>query len=253
MFFILMATSQRSLMYSTEYGQYDASKIPKNFEEVFIKTADGLEIKGWLHKKNFVDKKTILYLHGNAGAINDRMYRIKAFSKMDINFLIISYRGYSENEGSPTEIGLYEDARSAVRFLNDLGAKESDIFLYGESIGAAVAIETGKNKNFAGLILESPFTSMADVAKRLYPIFPVSYVILDRYDSIAKIEHANSAVLIFHGKNDGLIPIKMGREIFESANDPKYLIETDDYHIIKFNKKIIDKIAKFIDKSNIKP
>lgn len=250
--FAVIFVFQRDLMYYPQYGKYRIDKIPSNFKEVFIKTSNEIEIKGWLHEKDFTNKKTILYLHGNSGAINDRLHRIIEFAKMDVNFLIISYRGYSDNEGSPKEKGIYEDAKSAVDFLKEMGVKGSDIFLYGESLGTGVAIETAKNRDFAGLILEAPFTSLAEVAQIMYSIFPTYYFVLDRYESIAKIEHVNSPILIFHGKNDNLIPIEMGKEIFELANEPKQMIETEDGHIIRFNKNIIGKIDEFIGKNNIK-
>ena len=93
---------------------------------------------------------------------------------MNLNFLIIAWRGFSGNSGKPNEKGLYDDAKSAVNWLKSKGIKEENIILYGESLGSAVAIEIAQNKKFAGIVLESPFTSMVEMGKKYYPIFPVS-------------------------------------------------------------------------------
>lgn len=248
---LLMFIFQRSLLYYPQYGNYNVQSIPKNFKEIFIQTSDGLKIKGWLNKKDFINKKTVLYFHGNAGTINNRIYRLEEFAKMDVNFLIISYRGYSNNPGKPSEEGLYKDARSAIKFLNNLGVTNDNLFLYGESLGTGVVTEVAQRKEFAGVILEAPFTSTTDVAKKLYSIFPVSYLVKDRYDSLKKISNINSPVLILHGKNDNLIPVEMGKKLFDNANQPKYLFTTQDDHVIKFEKKTIGVIENFLNKKHI--
>lgn len=246
---LLLFIFQRNLIYYPQYGNYDASQIPDEFQEVIIKTSDKIRIKGWLHEKDFSNKKTVLYFHGNAGSINNRLYRIEEFSKMDVNFLIISYRGFSKNEGKPSESGLYDDAESAVAFLENLGVEKNNIVLYGESIGTGVAIEIAQNEGYAGLILEAPYTSIVDIAKKMYPIFPVSVLLRDRFESIDKINNLKSPLLIFHGLNDDLIPIEMGRELFNKASEPKAMIETEDSHSIQFDRNVILKIRQFISKN----
>ena len=108
------------------------------------------------------DYKTILFLHGNAGTLENRIYKINHFKDVDVNFLIIAWRGFSGNKGKPSEKGLYEDAKSAIKWLKNKGIKEENIIIYGESLGTGVAVEIAQNKNFAGIILESPFTSMVE-------------------------------------------------------------------------------------------
>ncbi len=247
---LIMFVFNRSLMYYPQYGNYDATQTPDNFQEVLIRVNDKLKIKGWLHKKNFANKKTVLYFHGNAGTINDRLYRLREFEKMDINLLIISYRGYSDNDGKPNENGLYEDANSALKFLNELGAQNKDIFLYGESIGSGVVTQIAQNQNFAGIILEAPFTSTVDVAKKLYPFFPVSFLIIDRYRSIDKVKNINSPILVIHGSNDQLIPLQMGKDVFAAANEPKYFLQTTDDHTIAFDDEVVFVIKEFFSKIN---
>jgi len=97
-----------------------------------------------------------------------------------INFLLVSWRGFSGNKGTPTEKGLYEDARSAVNWLKSQGVKENNIIIYGESLGTGITTEIAQNKNFAGIILESPFTSMVDAGKNQYPYLPVRLLLKDK-------------------------------------------------------------------------
>ncbi len=102
--------------------------IQFKYSEIKIPTQDGIEIKGWFHEKDLVNKKTILFFHGNAGELSNRNYKLNEFSKMDINFLIIAWRGFSGNEGKPTEKGLYQDANSAIDWLKSKGVKEEKAY-----------------------------------------------------------------------------------------------------------------------------
>ena len=223
--------------------------IPK-IEKVNITTSDNLNLLGWFHKKD-ISKNTILFLHGNAGSLENRIYKLNHFENFDLNFLIIAWRGFSGNSGKPNEKGLYDDAKSAVNWLKSKGIKEENIILYGESLGSAVAIEIAQNKKFAGIVLESPFTSMVEMGKKHYPIFPVSLLLKDKYESINKIKNIHIPVLVMHGKKDSIVPFEMGKKIYTSANSPKfyYFSEYDD-HMIDYNKLLIEKLKSFIESLN---
>ena len=238
---------QRNLLYHPSVNSYQSNKINFNYEEVFIQNSDGIKLKAWLHIKNLNNKKTILFFHGNAGELSNRNYKLNEFSKFDINFLIVSWRGFSGNQGNPTEEGLYDDAKSAFRWLELKGINQKDIILYGESLGTAVAIEIAQNKNLAGIILESPFTSMVELAQQYYPFLPVKYLLKDRYESINKIKNTNSPLLVLHGKLDNIVPFSMGLKLFEKANEPKfkYFIDNDD-HMMRYDQKLLDELKKFI-------
>ena len=110
---------------------------------------------------------------------------------MNVNFLIISWRGFSGNSGKPQKQGLYKDGKSAIDWLKNMGLEDKDIILYGESLGTGIATEIAQNKNFAGLILETPFTSMIDAAKNVYPYIPVGLLLKDRYENDKKIKNIN--------------------------------------------------------------
>jgi len=198
-----------------------------------------------------IKKKTILFLHGNAGNLDNRIYKLNFLGNLDINFLIISWRGYSLSDGKPTEDGLYEDAKTAVNFLLNKGVLEQDIILYGESLGAAVAVEIGQNKDFAGVILESSFTSMIDVGKTKYPFFPVRLLLKDKYESDKKIKNIKSPILIMHGEGDRLVPFWMGKKMYELANEPKYsYFSKYDDHMMEYNEKLLNELKKFINSLN---
>ena len=252
-FFILVSTYvfQRSLLYHPSENNYSGDEILVPVEKVKIKTQDNIELVSWYHNKNSNDYKTILFLHGNAGSLENRIHKINHFKDMKVNFLIIAWRGFSGNKGNPTEKGLYEDARSAIRWLESKNVKEKNIIIYGESLGTGIATEIAQNKNFAGVILESPFTSMIDAGKDKYPYLPVKFLLKDKYESDKKIKNINSPILIMHGKVDNIVPFHMGKKMYELANDPKYsyFSEYDD-HMMEYNEKLLNALKDFINGLN---
>ena len=170
---------------------------------------------------------------------------------MNINFLLLAWRGFSGNNGYPTEKGIYEDARSAVRWLKNKGIVEENIIIYGESLGTGVATEIAQNKSFAGIILESPFTSMVDAGKSQYPFFPIKLLLKDKYENDKKIKNIKSPILIMHGEVDKLVPFWMGKKMYELANEPKYsYFSKYDDHMMEYNNKLLSELQKFIDRLN---
>jgi len=242
---------QRNLLYYPTVNNYSGEKLNVSVEKVKIKTEDNIELLSWYHKKNSGDYKTILFLHGNAGTLENRIYKINHLKNMNVNFLIIAWRGFSGNKGKPTEKGLYEDAKSALRWLKNKGIKEESIIIYGESLGTGVATEISQNKNFAGVILETPFTSMTSVGKSKYPFFPVSLLLKDKYESDKKIKNIKSPILIMHGEVDKLVPFWMGKKLYNLANEPKYsYFSKYDDHMMEYNEKLLNELKKFIDSLN---
>ena len=147
---------QRKLLYHPGENNYlDEGPLSHKIEKVTIQSDN--DLVGWYYKKNN-NSKTLLFFHGNAGKLDNRIYKLNEFADLDLNYLIFAYRGFSGNKGKPTEIGLYKDAIKAKEWLNQNNIEDKDIVLYGESLGTAVAIETASNNLFAGIILESPFT-----------------------------------------------------------------------------------------------
>ena len=240
---------QRNLLYHPSENNYQNDKIQFNYEEIFIKVDDKIKLKSWIINKNLKKFKTLVFFHGNAGELSNRIYKLNELNKLDINVLLISWRGFSGNEGSPTEDNLYKDGEAAIQWLNSKEVQNNRIILYGESLGTGVAVEIGKKNNFNSIILESPFTSMENAAKIYYPYLPVKLLLKDKYDSLNKIKTIKTPILIMHGKKDDIVPFSMGKELFEKANSPKYSYFTpDDDHMLEFNEQILKIIKNFIDK-----
>ena len=252
-FFILISTYvfQRNLLYHPKENNYFGDPLTVEIEKVKISTQDRIELLSWYHNKNLNNYKTILFLHGNAGSLENRIHKINHFKDMNVNFLLISWRGFSGNKGKPTEKGLYEDAKSAVAWLKSKGVNENNIIIYGESRGTGVATEIAQNKNFAGIILESPFTSMIDAGKNKYPYLPVKLLLKDKYESNKKIKNIKSPILIMHGKVDTLVPFDMGKKMYELANEPKYYYFSEyDDHMMEYNEKLLKVLKDFISSLN---
>ena len=141
-------------------------------------------------------------------------------------------------ELSPT----FEEDKTELEKIED-----KNIILYGESLGTAVAIEVAKDKNFSGIILESPFTSMIEMGKVYYPYLPVRLLLKDKFDSQSKIKSVNSPILVMHGKADKIIPFYMGKKIYELANQPKYNYFSEfDGHMMDFNNNLLNTLESFV-------
>ena len=243
--------SQRNLLYHPSENNYSGDQLTVTIDKVKITTEDNLELLAWYHEKDIINFKTILYLHGNAGSLENRIHKINNFEDININFLLLSWRGFSGNKGQPTEQGLYIDAKAAIKWLKEKGIENQNIIIYGESLGTGIATEIAQNKNYAGVILESPFTSMIEAGSSKYPIFPIKLLLKDKYESNKKIKNIKSPILIMHGEQDRIVPFRMGKKLYELANDPKYsYFPKYDDHMMEFNKDLINSINLFIKSLN---
>ena len=236
---------------------FNVSGIPKkpseygltNVNELRILTSDGISLLAWYSKpKN--NNPTLLYFHGNSFDIGERSYRIDRYIKEGWGVLLFAWRGYSGNKGYPSELNLYKDGESVINWIkSSTSTKNENIVLYGESLGTGVAVELATRYSFKSVILEAPFTSIADIAQKRYKIYPVKYLILDKFDNISKITKILSPVLIISGKKDEIIPHYHSKKLFSQANEPKSCVFIDeamhnnlydfniDKDVIKFNLK----------------
>jgi|TARA_B100001093_G_scaffold332631_1_gene317616 fermentation-respiration switch protein FrsA (DUF1100 family) len=245
----LIYINQRKLLYLPSENNYLDDPINFTYNEFFIKVDKNIKIKSWLIEKDLQKYKTILFLHGNAGNLFNRSYKLNRFNELNLNVLIISWRGFSGNPGKPNETNLYGDAKKAVKWLNDRGVKTKNIILYGESLGTGVAVEIGQNNKFNSIILESPYTSMEKTAKIYYPYLPVKFLLKDKYESEKKIKNIKTPILIMHGKKDNIVPFNMGKKLFEIANKPKKFLQIEeDDHMLSFNDGLLLEIKNFINK-----
>ena len=240
---------QRNLLYHPSENNYQNDEVKFDYEEVYIEVENEIRLKSWLINKDFKNLKTLLIFHGNAGDLSNRIYKLNELNKLQINILLISWRGFSGNKGSPTEKNLYKDAEAAIKWLNKKNVSNNQIILYGESLGTGIAVEMAKKNDFNSIILESPFTSIENSAKIYYPYLPVKYLLKDRYDTISKINMVKSPIMIMHGEKDDVVPLSMGKKLFEKANSPKhsYFTSTGD-HMMEFNPELLKEIKNFIEK-----
>ena len=244
---IFVYFNQRNLLYHPFENNYTTDEANFSYEEVFIPTSSGKKLKAWFHKKDLKQNKTLIFFHGNAGDLRNRIYKLNLIKNFDINFLIVAYRGFSGNKGNPTEDGLYQDARDALDWLNKQEITDEQIIIYGESLGTGVSVEVAQNKKFAGIILESPFTSMVDAGKHYYFYLPVSLLLKDRYESLNKLKNIKIPILVMHGEKDRIVPFHMGKKIFKEANEPKYsYFPKEDDHMMEYNQELLNSIQKFL-------
>jgi len=187
-------------------------------EDVWISAADGVRLHGWWKEAPGAELAT-LYLHGNAGNVTHRGSHILAVAEAGSSILVIDYRGYGKSTGRPSEAGIYADARAAYDWLRGRGRPPERIVAHGESLGTAVAVELAVRVPVAGVVLEAPFSSAGDVAGTILPV--LGPLLVRSFRSIEKIGSLRAPLLVIHGERDGIIPIELGRRLFEAAPEPK--------------------------------
>ncbi len=226
LFFLLFSYVRVQERNALFFPSVDLHTLPSDldlvFEDAWVLSA-GHRLHGWFLPGE--GRETVLWLHGNAGNISDRLHHAAVMKrKLGVSSFLVDYRGYGKSEGRPTEKGLYEDAAAAFRWLvREKKSDPSSIVLYGHSLGSAVAVNLalGEGKGARSLVLESPFTRAGDVARIIYHGFPVDLLMSIRLDNVGRIGKVSMPVLIIHGEKDTTIPFSMGREVFEAAREPK--------------------------------
>lgn len=196
--------------------------IGLSYKNVYFNTADGTELHGWFIPSGKAYSDTILFCHGNAGNMGDRVEVIKLLNDLDLNVFIFDYRGYGNSKGTPSENGTYLDAAAAYeKSLEMKGVHHDNIVLYGRSLGAAVAIDLALKNDAKGLIIDGAFSSTGDMAKDMYSFLPIKVSLWIRYDNMSKIGKVKMPKLIIHSADDEIVPFHHGKELFEEAADPK--------------------------------
>ncbi len=189
--------------------------------EVDLSACDGTALKAW----HWPGERpvTLLVLHGNAGDRSDRLPWMERLRETGAGVFVLDYRGFGGSAGSPSEEGLYRDGEAAAEWIE--ANAPGRIVYVGESLGTGVAVELAVRRPPSGLVLQSAFTSAVDVARAAYPWLPVRLLLRDRYDSLSKIGRVACPILCIHGTRDGMIPIEMGRALYEQAKAPKEWLE----------------------------
>jgi fermentation-respiration switch protein FrsA (DUF1100 family) len=225
--------------------------IGLHFEEVILRTSDGINISAWFIPAQ-KERGVILFCHGNAGNISHRLDSIKIFHDLNLSVFIFDYRGYGSSDGSPSEKGTYRDAEAAFRYLVETrNIDPRKIVIFGRSLGSAVAAEIGFRFNSAALILESGFTSVADLGRKYYPYLPVKLLSRFDYSTARKVGRIDIPKLIIHSLDDDIVPFEHGEKLFAKAAEPKMFLQIKGSHNDGFavsGKAYINGLNDFITK-----
>ena len=223
-FVALLYLFQRKLVYFPESFRTPPQEAGLfNVEEIKLKTSDGETLISWYLKAK-PGKPTLIYFHGNGGALRYRAERFLLHEQNGTGLLMMSYRGYGGSTGSPSEKNNISDALIVYDWLKTQGIPSSHIILYGESLGTGVATQVAAQRDAAGVILEAPYTSLTEIGEYAYPLLPVRLLMIDRYETKNYISKIDAPLLILHGQHDFVIPIKFGRDLFHQAKEPKNII-----------------------------
>jgi fermentation-respiration switch protein FrsA (DUF1100 family) len=216
----LMYVFQRSLMYFPDNKRTPPALagLPQA-EEVVLVSSDGEKLIAW-HVPPRAGKKLVIYFQGNAGGLDLRAERFGRLTADGTGLLALCYRGYGGSSGSPSEAGLIRDALAAYDYAV-ARHPAARIVLWGESLGTAVAVALAAEREVGGVILDAPFSSIADVGAAAYPFAPVRWLIKDPFHSDRRIARVRAPLLIRHGEGDAVVPIRFGERLFALANEPK--------------------------------
>jgi len=228
---IYMWQAQRQYIFEpSPVLQTTPDRIGMQYEEVHIPSGSGSErgeLYGWWIPAGQPGAPTLLYLHGNDKNVSnvEDISHANWLHKMGYNLLMIDYRGYGKSTGGePSEAKVYEDAEAAWGYLAKRAGAQQRIFIFGHSLGGAIAVELAiHHPEAAGLIVEATFTSMTDMGKRLYNFMPVDWLLNQRFDLLDKVDKLKIPVLYIHGTMDTLVPYGMSEQLFEKSPQPKFL------------------------------
>lgn len=190
-------------------------------EEVWIRVSDEIRVFGW-----YVDagpkKPVLLWCHGNAGNITHRLENLRDLYRQGVSAFLFDYRGYGKSTGLPSESGLYADALASYHYVTEgRGIAPEQLVIFGRSLGAAVAAEVATQRAAAGLILESAFPTMQAMADQHYLGLPANWFVKADYNLGEKLAKVTLPILIIHGDRDRIVPMTLGRQVYESASQPK--------------------------------
>lgn len=230
--------------------EFYPSAVNLRFEDVYVKTEDGVRINGWFIPHSNA-KYTLLFFHGNAGNIGHRLEKLLMLRNTGSNIFIIDYRGFGKSEGKVSEKGLYLDAKAAYNYLVDSRRiLPEQIILYGESLGTAVVINLAANAKVKAIIVEGAFSRGRDMAGQIYPFLP-KLLFSNSYDSLEKIKKVGVAKLFIHSRNDEIVPFALANKLYNASPEPKELVEINGGHNTAFldsQEKYISSIGLFIEK-----
>lgn len=257
--YLLMRDYEQEFVYApTSFVKKTPRDDGMPFDSIALVSADGVNIQGWFVPAQPPDQPpvtnaaplTLLFFHGRAGNMSDSLEKIHLFHDMGLDVFAIDYHGYGASGGAPTESALSGDAMAAYFYLVDKrNVKIERLYVCGEDLGAAVAIDLATRVGPAGLITEGANASVLEKIEDDWPLIPWQYLLLNQFDSIRKISDVHVPVLIIHSSDDEQVPFNDSQRLYVLAHDPKELVEIHGSHRDAFVKSFdtyYDKIDQFV-------
>jgi fermentation-respiration switch protein FrsA (DUF1100 family) len=228
---LLAFSLQRRLTYfPIPWTPSEADRANPGYEEVSVRTADGEELHAWLNRVED-SPWTVIIFHGNAGNLMYHEAPLGLFRALGLQAILFDYRGYGLSSGSPSEAGLLRDGEAVRDYaLTTLGVPGERLVYFGQSLGSGAAALLAAARPPGRLILESAYPALPDVARRHYPFLPVGLLMRDRFAAVEKIAAVKCPILFLHPELDEIIPIDLGRALFEKASEPKRFVQLSGAH-----------------------
>ena len=252
---LLVYLAQSRLVYFPEPGREivnTPNQIGLAYESIEIATRNNESLHAW-YVPAPTAKATILFFHGNAGNISHRMDYLPMFHRLGYNTLIFDYQGYGQSSGSPSELGTYQDASAVWQYLTEVkNIAPAEIILFGESLGGAIAAWLAAKENPGLLVLASTFTSVPDMAEKIYPFLPVRLIARFDYNTLASLQSITSPVFVAHSPQDELVPFEHGQRLFQTAAEPKQFLTLQGGHnngFIFMRESWVNALGAFVDEN----
>ncbi len=228
-----------------------------DFEDIYFVTQDHVRLNGWLVKSAQMPQAaaTILYCHGNAGNIGDRIEKLQDFSNLGVNVFIFDYRGFGKSQGRPTEQGMYRDALAAYDYLasrEDIA--KNRIVVYGASMGGVAAVDLASQRMVSALIADSTWTNAADMSQTIFPFVP-SFLLTVQLDNANKIKEINVPKLFIHSSDDQTVPFRLGQKLFALAPEPKKFVQISGSHAQAYSVSkdvFLAQVEQFLDQYQLR-
>jgi len=227
---LTLRLEKQNLFFPIRELESTPAAIGLEYESVQLVATDGTRLSAWFIPSAGSGSDTVLICHGNGGNISHRLGKIAFFNELGLDVLIFDYRGYGESEGSPDEQGIYRDVMAAYDYLiHDQARSPQSIVVFGESLGGAVAAYLASRVPVKAIITVSAFTSVPEMSKQIYPYLP-TFFIRTKLNTLAYMTDVKVAKLIIHSSDDSMVPVRMGRQIYAAASEPKRFLEIHGEH-----------------------
>jgi len=249
-FCILLYISQARLIYYPSRDIFTTpSQIGLKYEDAHFQSADSTKLHGWFIPADSA-RGIVLFCHGNAGNISNRFESLEIFHELGLSVFIFDYRGYGKSAGKPTEQGTYLDTEAALKYIiAHQHIAPLEMIFFGRSLGGAIISWLAVRYPPKMLIIESSFTSTADLGSEIYPFVPVKLLLRFKYKTLENLQQIHCPVLVIHSRDDDIIPFEHGQKLFESANEPKHFVEIIGTHNNGFSisgERYIEGLKSFI-------